>query len=121
MQGTRGGCRWRCRATGNEPHDFSLSNEKIRHLREAVRLIWNPLLVAALNHSFAIFNPFDFLDSDIFDYLWPSLQDSATYGSASLASDLRLSEPRAKAMLKISILDTQRRRRLVGEGKLVAP
>src|SRR5690242_16342698 len=44
MQGTRGWRRWRCSAPGNEPHDSSLSNEEIRHLREALCLIGSPPL-----------------------------------------------------------------------------
>jgi len=39
MQGARRRCRWCCRKSGSEPHDFPFSNEEIRHLCEAVCLI----------------------------------------------------------------------------------
>jgi hypothetical protein len=44
-----------------------------------------------------------------------------TYGPASLVCALPLSQMRAKAMLKISIVDRPNQRRLVVEGKLIAP
>ena len=71
--------------------------------------------------SFDSFDPFNFFNFDIFDFWRSSPENSATYGSASLVWALPLLRVRAKAMLKISILDTQSHRRLVVEGKLIAP
>ena len=77
--------------------------------------------IAVAPESFDSFNPFDFLDSDTFVLRWPSPENSATYGTASLERALPQLAVLAKAMLKITILDAPDRRRFVLEGKLVAP
>jgi hypothetical protein len=73
------------------------------------------------DRRFDSFDPFNFFNYDIFDFPPSSAENSATYGSASLVWALPLSRVRAKTMLKISILDTPSHRRLVIEGKLIAP
>src|SRR5207302_9813909 len=69
MQGARGWRRWCCRAPGNEPHDSPLSNEKIRHLPEAVLLSCTaPLCRLPSGNSFDSFDSFNFFNLDIFDF-----------------------------------------------------
>jgi len=78
MQGARRRCGWCCRKPGNEPDDFPLSNEEIRHLCEAVCLICSP------PRSFDIFDGFNFFDLCISRFRRSLPENSATYGAASL-------------------------------------
>jgi hypothetical protein len=71
--------------------------------------------------KFDTFDRLNFFDFDIFDALLSSPENSTSYGYASVACALPLSPARAKAMLKISIVDSSSQRRLVIEGKLVGP
>ena len=89
MQGARGWRRWCCRAPGNEPHDSPLSNEKVRHLREAVFLTLQSACLC-VTHSLDSFDPFNFFNSDIFDLGQRSPENSATYGPAGLVWALPL-------------------------------
>jgi hypothetical protein len=61
-----------------EPHDFPFSNEEIRHLCEAIRLIASP------PRSFDIFDAFNSFDLHISGFRRSFPKNSATYGSASL-------------------------------------
>src|SRR4029077_2142593 len=98
MQGARRWRRWRCRAPENEPHDSPLSDEKIRHLSEAVRLSCTPPLCRLPSpNSFDSFDPFNFFNLDIFDFWQSSPENSATYGAAGLERALPLPAVRAKA------------------------
>jgi hypothetical protein len=45
--------------------------------------------------------------------------NSATYGSASLVRALRYHKQQEEGMLKISLIDSARQRRLIVEGKLI--
>ena len=114
MQGARRRCRWCCRKSGNESHDFPFSNEEVRHLCEAVCLISSP------PRSFDIFDGFDFFDLDISSSGITPLENSVTYGPAGLVCALHQLEWQ-EGMLKISLIDSPRQRRLVVEGKLIAP
>src|SRR4029077_17502771 len=92
MQGARRWRRWRCRAPENEPHDSPLSDEKIRHLSEAVRLSCTPPLWRLPSpNSFDTFDPFNFFNLDIFDFRRSSPENSATYSLLVLARLLPLS------------------------------
>jgi hypothetical protein len=71
--------------------------------------------------SFDTFDRFNFFNSDIFDFSRSSPENPVIYRPASLAWGMPCSECGQKAMLKISIFDTQNQRRLVVEGKLIAP
>src|SRR5260221_3300183 len=114
MQGARGWRRWRGRAPGNEPYDSPLSDEKIRHLREAVRLSYTPPVCRLPSpNGVDSFNPFDFLNFDIFDFRQSSPENSATYGAADLERALPLPAVRAKPKLKITHLATSHPRPLV--------
>src|SRR6267142_3512038 len=98
MQGARGWCRWCCCAPGNEPHDSPLSNEKIRHLPEAICLSCAPRLCRLpSSNGLDSFDSFDFLNFDIFDFWQSSPENSATYGTAGLERALPLPAARAKA------------------------
>jgi hypothetical protein len=72
-------------------------------------------------NNFDGFDSFDFLNFDIFDVRQSSPEDSTTYGRAGLERALPYWWCERKQMLKITILDTPDRRRLVLEGKLVTP
>jgi hypothetical protein len=78
---------------------------------------WNFAPVARVDSL----DSFNFFNFDISDFPRSSPKNSATYDIASLARALLLLRVRAKAMFKISILDTPNYRRLVIEGKLIAP
>src|ERR1700747_1782350 len=90
MQGSRGWRRWCCHAPGNEPHNSPLSNEKVWHIREAVRIICSPVFYH-WSHSLDSFDLFDFLDFNTFDLKCSSLENSATYSLLVVACVLPLS------------------------------
>jgi hypothetical protein len=70
--------------------------------------------------DFDNFDALNFLNFNIFN-AWRSFpENSVTYIGASLVRALLPLPMRARAMLKISILDTPNYRRLVVEGKLIA-
>src|ERR1700756_2629051 len=91
MQGARRRCRWCCCKPGDKPHDAPCANEEIWDLREAICLIRSPPDLA-LSCSFDSFDAFNFFDLDS-SKSWPSSpENSATYGSASLACALQVGE-----------------------------
>jgi hypothetical protein len=70
--------------------------------------------------SFDSFDPFNLFDR-ILSKVWRSSpENSTTSGSARLECALLYSE-REEAMLRISLVDDAKRRRLIVEGKLLAP
>jgi hypothetical protein len=84
-------------------------------------LIWgssftpcNPLAL------FDSFDPFNFVDLDISGARRFSHENSAPYGTAGLACALPESRV-GEAMFKVSVIDNAKRRRLIVEGKLIAP
>src|SRR6201998_1961876 len=92
MQGARGWRRWCGRALGKEPHNSPLSNEKIRHLPQAVRLSCTPPLCRLPSgNSFDSFDSFNFFNLDIFNFRRSSPENSATYSLLVLARLLPLS------------------------------
>src|SRR5689334_9228278 len=108
-----------CRTPGNEPHDSPLSNEETRHLREAVCLIQ-----PAFFHLSPIASTVSTLSTSStrhFRLLVVLPREFSDLRFCRFGVWLALWRVWAKAMLKISILDTPSHRRLVVEGKLIAP
>jgi hypothetical protein len=77
-------------------------------------------LISSLPRSFDIFDVFNSFDLDIFQSQRSSSENSATYSIRRFGVRFALSRV-GEAMLKISLVDNARQRRVIVEGKLIAP
>ena len=94
--------------------------KKFGILCEAVCLIYSPPLFSRPYFWLRHFRRFQLLRPRYFEFQPSFPENSATYDFAGLVCTLRYREWE-EGMLKISLIDSARQRRLVVEGKLIAP